>query len=241
MTQQERRDMLLQAVVLLGLAMYFAVNILSGSVTNYINMRFVWLSYVAVLIFAALGLASLYALRAGNSFNRGDDHQPVNLPIIMVMAIPLVLGTLIPSQPLGAEAIDGAVSFNAFAGLNAAVVQKDPLERDVLDWARVFTADKAPGTFNGQQADIIGFVYTEPTYPQDTVMVARFTVSCCVADASPIGLPVYWPDADTLESGQWVRVSGAFEARDFRGQLTPTLIADAVTLTEQPEHPYLYP
>jgi len=241
MTQEERRDMLLQAVVLLGLAVYFGVNILSGNVTNYINTRFVWLSYVAVLIFGLLGVSSLLMLRNGRAFNRGDDHQPINLPIVMIMAIPLVLGTLIPSQPLGADAIDGAVSFNAFAGLNASVVQKDPLERDVLDWARMFTADKAPGTFNGQQADIVGFVYTEPTYPEDTVMVARFTVSCCVADASPIGLPVYWPDADTLESGQWVRVSGAFDARDFRGQLTPTLIADAVTLTEQPEHPYLYP
>lgn len=241
MTQEERRDYVLQAVVLLGLAVYFAVNILTNNVTNYINTRFVWLSYVAVVIFAILGVASLYALRSGRSFNRGDDHQPINLPIVMIMAIPLVLGTLIPSQPLGADAIDGSVSFNAFAGLNAAVVQKDPLERDVLDWARTFTADKAPGTFNGQQADIIGFVYTEPTYPQDTVMIARFTVSCCVADANPIGLPVYWPDADTLQSGQWVRVTGVFDARDFRGQLTPTLIADAVTLTEQPEHPYLYP
>lgn len=241
MTQQERRAALLQAAVLLGLALYFAVNITTNNVTNYINARFVWLSYVAVLIFGVLGIASLYTLRTGRAFNRGEDHQPINLPIIMVMAIPLVLGTMIPSQPLGAEAIDGAVSFNAFAGLNAAVVQKDPLERNVLDWARVFTADKAPGTFNGQRADVIGFVYTEPTYPENTVMIARFTVSCCVADASPIGLPVYWPDAGTLESGQWVQVTGAFEARDFRGQLTPTLIADAVTLTEQPEHPYLYP
>ncbi len=241
MTQEERRDALLQAIVLLGLAAYFVFNIVSGNITNYINARFVWLSYVAVLIFGAFGVTSLLMLRSGRAFSRGDDHQRINLPIVMVMAIPLVLGTLIPSQPLGAEAIDGAVSFNAFAGLNATVVQKDPLERNVLDWARVFTTNKAPGTFNGQRADIVGFVYTEPTYPEDTVMVARFTVSCCVADASPIGLPVYWPEAEILKNGQWVRVTGAFEARDFRGQLTPTLIADAVTPTEQPEHPYLYP
>lgn len=241
MSQRERTLYLLQAVVLLGLAAYFAFNLLTNNVTNYINTRFVWLSYVAVVIFGVLGIASLMAVRSGRMLDRGPDHQRVTLPVILVMAVPLVLGTLIPSKPLGAEAIDSSVSFNAFAGLNVEVVDKDPLERNVLDWARIFTTDTAAGTFNGQEANVIGFVYTEPTHPDNTFVVARFTVSCCVADASPIGLPIYWPEADTLPSGQWVEVSGAFEARDFRGQLTPTLIAERITLIEQPDHPYLYP
>jgi putative membrane protein len=72
-------------------------------------------------------------------------------------------------------------------------------------------------------------------------MVARFTVSCCVADASPIGLPVLYTGAGELAEGEWVRIQGMFRAGDFRGQTTPILQADTVETVAQPEHPYLYP
>ena len=51
-----------KTAVLVGLALYFIYNIFSGNLTNYINVRFAWLAYVAVLIFIALAVANIYEL-----------------------------------------------------------------------------------------------------------------------------------------------------------------------------------
>jgi putative membrane protein len=72
-------------------------------------------------------------------------------------------------------------------------------------------------------------------------MVARFTISCCVADASAIGLPVARQETNTLPQDTWVRVQGAFEVGEFQGDSLPILQAASVEAVAQPEHPYLYP
>jgi putative membrane protein len=225
-----------KAALLLGLAVYFAFNIASGNVNNYINARFAWLSYVAVVLFAALGLAALRS-------RTGSTHNRVGLPSLLMMAVPLVLGTLIPSRPLGAEAVNGSMRVGAasYGAANVALVDKDPLERNVLDWSRLFQIESAPSAFNGQQARVLGFVYKEPGYPEDTFMVGRFTMSCCVADSSALGLPAYLEGADDLEAGTWVEVEGAFRAQDFMGVQVPVLQVASLTPVDEPEQPYLYP
>ncbi|GAB4516721.1 MAG: TIGR03943 family protein [Anaerolineae bacterium] len=233
-----------RVLVLFSLTAYFAYNIASGNLTNYINERFVWLSYVAVVIFFALGLADAYALMKRDQDNdafRQFDHNRVTWPIIGFAAVPLLLGVLIPSQPLGAEAINGNISFSV-ASVDGAVTSsemKAPLDRNVLDWLRIFSGTTTPSDYDGQPAQMIGFVYREPDFPEGHFMISRFTVACCVADASAFGIPVYAPEADVAD-GQWVQVNGTFAAGLFRDLKTPILQAEALEVVPQPDHPYLY-
>jgi uncharacterized repeat protein (TIGR03943 family) len=248
--QENRSQIMIKAGLLFGLAAYFAWNILSGNLANYINARFAWLSYLAVILFAALGVACLLALR--NQHDHDDHahhhdhddhvHERVTLPMLIVVAVPLILGTLIPSAPLGAAAID-SISFGArsYAVGSPTLASKPPLERDILDWSRQFIGDQPPSSFNDLPARVLGFVYREPSFPENTFMVARFTLSCCVADASALGLPARLPDGMTVEDGAWVWVEGAFKAEAFLDQDVPVLQIASIEPTEQPEHPYLYP
>ena len=229
--------------ILFGLALYFAWIIINGDLNNYINVRFAWLSYVAVILFVMLGGANLYGIlqQQKGQYNR-LEHTTLSWGVLGIVAVPLVLGTLIPSEPLGAEAINGTISTNAYTLNRATQVTRDPLERNVLEWLRVFN-DGTPSSFNGEPADVTGFVYREPGFGDDIFMVARFTLSCCVADASAIGVPATFSDDTELAigDGEWVRVTGAFEAGDFRGAQTPILMVESIEVIEQPEHPYLYP
>lgn len=229
-----------KAAILLGLALYFACIILSGNLANYVNQRFAWLSYIAVLIFAALGAATVLGIGRVKAAGYAG-HQRVTWGTILIVAIPLVMGTLIPSKPLGAEAVNGNISLTVSSVARANPIMKDPLERNVLDWMRAFSQSVTPSSFDGQPADLIGFIYREPSFPDGHFMVARFTVSCCVADAGAIGLPVFAPDAAAIPDGEWVRVTGAFQAGTFRSDQMPILQADTVEVVAQPEHPYLYP
>lgn len=244
--QEERRQINVQGwvkvLILFGLAGYFAYIITTGTVTNYVNERFSWLSIVAMVLFAGLGVASVVSIRQRNNapVGPGQVSEP-SWPVLLIVAGPLLLGTLIPSQPLGAEAINGNLSTSGATIGGANTFTRDPLDRNILDWLRVFNDEPSPATSNGEPADVTGFVYREPGLSEDQFMVARFAVSCCVADASAFALPVIWPDAPELPEGQWVRVQGAFEAGLFREENVPILRPQSVELVAQPEHPYLYP
>lgn len=229
-----------KAAILLGLAAYFAFIIISGKLPNYINERFSWLSYVAVVIFAALGAATVYGIGREKAAGYGG-HQRITWGMIAIVAIPLVMGTFIPSKPLGAEAVNGNISLSVASASSASAVSKDPASRNILDWMRVFSQSVTPSTFDGQMAGLVGFVYREPGFPENTFMIARFTVSCCVADAGAIGLPVYTEDAAAFPDGEWVQVAGTFQAGTFRDEQMPILHAETIMIVEQPEHPYLYP
>jgi uncharacterized repeat protein (TIGR03943 family) len=247
-TNPERTRLIVKTIILLGLGVYFVYNILSGNITNYINTRFAWLSYIAVALFFGLGGVSLYGLLkpASAAQPTAFDHnrEKISLPVLLIVAIPLVLATLVPSRPLGVEAISGDLRITSATAARGSVVNKDPMQRDVLDWSRLFTQSDFPNEFDGQQASVSGFIYRQPDFPADTFMVARFTVSCCVADALPIGLPSYWTvpaGEDPLPDGTWVQVEGAFKAGNFSGISIPILQAQTITLIDQPEHPYIYP
>jgi putative membrane protein len=235
--------------LLIGLAAYFAYNILTGNLANYINERFVWLSYVAVVLFGVLAVGNVLDLLQKRKTQADDDfifytgHQNTGIPwwVIGVAAVPLLLGTLVPSRPLGAAAINGDINFSSASVTSATTFTTDPLKWNVLDWLRAFNQETNPDSFTGRQADVIGFVYHEPSFPADVLMVARFTVSCCVADASAIALPVRTDQAATLTADSWIRVQGSFEVGEFRGDLAPILVASSIEPITQPDHPYLYP
>jgi uncharacterized repeat protein (TIGR03943 family) len=240
-----------KALLLIGLGVYFVYNIASGNILNYVNARFAWLSYVAAALFLLIGGFSAWHLlqdhhHAGHDHDHAHDHdghthEPVSWKVLALLAVPLVLGTLIPSKPLGAEAVSGSVSLSSSATLGASQpFNVAPEKRNVLDWLRAFN-NADPKSFDGQPADVIGFVYTEPGFDPNTFMVARFAISCCVADATAIGLPVYWDKAADLPQGQWIKVKGGFSVGTFRGDQVAILQASEIAQVEQPEHPYLYP
>ena len=72
-------------------------------------------------------------------------------------------------------------------------------------------------------------------------MVGRFTLNCCVADASAIGMVIEWAEARQLNLDTWVQVEGKLHAREFDGELTPVLVADSVSEVSPPSQPYFYP
>ncbi|MBZ0297675.1 MAG: TIGR03943 family protein [Anaerolineae bacterium] len=235
-----------KTALLLGLGFYFVFNILSGNLTNYINARFAWLSYVAAVLFLLLGVVSAYSLLRrvddhDHQHNHADhDHEHVSWAGLLIVAIPLVLGTLVPSRPLGAAAVGSDINTNAFTTTeNATTFTIAPLQRNVLDWIRVFNVTDDLTTLNGQEADVAGFVYRDSSFPDNQFMVARFTISCCVADSTAVGLPVVWDEP--LAEDTWVQILGRFQVEDFRGEQRPVLHPITVEQIEQPEHPYLYP
>jgi putative membrane protein len=251
----------IRAALLLFLGLYLFDNMLTGRIYYYINERFGLFTWAAVAILLTMGVVSVVDLlresrseadehhKHKHDHEHGHDHQHGTAPswlVLGILALPLALGVLMPARPLGASAVGSSGVSTSFSGLQSGGSSTQfaaaPQDRNVLDWARAFNTTANVDEFNGQQGDLIGFVYRDIRFKDSTqFMLARFTVSCCVADASAIGVIVQAKDAEKITQDSWVHVKGKFQVQTFDGQRTPILIADSVETTAQPEHPYLYP
>lgn len=246
---------LLQTLLMAGLGLFLAEKIWSGAIFFYINERF-----LPLIVF---GAAAALALAAGAAWRwrrpaaehvhapgeAGHVHAPARLPVwtVALVALPLLLGVLVPARPLGASALArqglNTAGSSVPAGGAGAAVRLDlaPQDRTILDWARAFNYAETPAQFDGQLADVVGFVYHNPVLPAGQFMVSRFIVTCCAADASGVALLVAWPEAAALAENAWVRVRGPVRAAELNGQPIPLILAETVEPTDQPEHPYMYP
>ncbi len=239
----------LKIVLLLLLGVFLLLRVVDGTVLYYINQRFVVLTGLAAGGFVLV--AASYILVSGrqaHDHSHDHDHGDVTWAGLLLVALPLLLGWLVPSRPLGAAAIGNREINIGQMGALASVAppQADNSmglvagEKNILDWLHDFQSSSDPADFAGQEVHVVGFVYRDGRFPADSFMVARFTVSCCVADAAPIGLIVRWPDAASLPADQWVDVTGHFAVGDFDGQQVPILVVDDLTLVQPPAQPYLY-
>lgn len=237
----------IKIVILFGMSGYLAYTILSENLGNYINnSRFVWLTWVAVGLFFVLGVVNLIPLLRKPADTAPmfpiemTSIMPKSWIVMLICAVPLLLGVLIPSQPLDVRSLTGTLSTNVSVS-NSTVITRDPLKRNILDWLRTFSLETDKTVFDGAEAQFSGFIYRNPEFPEGQFMVGRFIVACCTADADPVGLPVYAPQGADLPEGQWVEVRGTFLAGDFRGAITPILQVVTIEAIEQPKNSYLYP
>jgi uncharacterized repeat protein (TIGR03943 family) len=55
--------------------------------------------------------------------------------------------------------------------------------------------------------------------------IARLLVRCCLADATPVGLPVRWPSDQPLpKADQWLAIEGTMAAENDQLVVVPTVI-----------------
>ncbi|MCL4261743.1 MAG: TIGR03943 family protein [Anaerolineae bacterium] len=246
-----------KVILFISLGLFLASRLSNGTLSFYIHPRFNALTAVTAATFILIGLLYAYQHRqiiftgADDHDHRHHDHQhdhshDLSWLALLILALPVLLGVIVQPKPLGAAALGNReintsllASAQAPSGSQLAVIPTAG-ERNILDWLYLFRDRGDAAAFNDEPVHVIGFVYRDDRFAADEFMVSRFTVSCCVADAAPIGLIVRWPDAPELAADQWVEVSGTLQAGTFDGREIPLLIADEVVNTETPSQPYLY-
>ena len=248
-----------QGLVLAALGLFLLSKLWDGSILLYINQRFVWL-----VVFAAIGLVILSQVilqnrvpardvesethdHAGHDHKHEDhDHATVSGWNLWWLALPVLLGLLVPARPLGTSAlatrgITTSAPLNARGSSTSISLELPSAERTVLDWNRTINYASDPFQYNGEPVDVTGFVYHDPRLQEGEFLVGRFTLTCCVADAFAIGMVVLWPAGTDLPDNSWVRVQRTFEVTEEDGQRTPTIQAQTVEQIPEPPQPYLYP
>jgi len=261
--QGPRFQLALKALLLLGLALFLYTRLAGGTLFFYINERFAAYTMLAIVGLILVGVSYRPLGRKQTTLDgspvaiddivdhnhdqgHGHDHA-LTLSGALLILLPMVLGVLVPPQPLGAAAlanreVNVTMQGSALPAAVRAAADKNAVDKNVLDWLNTFAGTPDPvRTFAGQPATVVGFVFRDARFAENQFMVTRFVVSCCVADANVAGMVVRWPAAATLPADQWVTVSGVLEAGALGDQPVPVLAAQRVEPVDVPQHPYLYP
>ena len=249
-----------QFILFISLGLFLFSRLWNGTLSFYIHPRFNILTVLTAVGLILVGI--VYALHNWQTIlsgehdhdehdhhhhDHGHNHNHTHSWLgLTILAVPIILGILVEPRPLGANALENRevdlgkiASAQAPEGSNLSIIATAG-ERNILDWLFLFQRSTNLAEFNGETAHVIGFVYQNEQFGAEEFMVSRFTVSCCAADATPIGLIVQWPDTPALLADEWVEVEGTLQVGTFAGREMPILVAEKVTITEPPAQPYLY-
>jgi putative membrane protein len=150
------------------------------------------------------------------------------------------------------------MSGSAASGLNSFALEKRELSADGSDMlAAAGVTDATPiDTHNvitlsdlythnkelvGKHVDVIGRVSRTDIMPANQLVLYRFMVVCCAADAIPLQITVDTPHADKLANDQWVRIGGTLGESSTDAGQTSVIHATDIHPIDAPPQPYLSP
>ncbi len=232
-------DTWLKAAVMGATGFYLLFLLVSGTAVNYINPAYAPLTYLAAALLIILAaVAALDGLRSTFS-GHAIDH--ISWVAVAIVSIPVLLGVVVPSRPLGASDAEGRVNTSVAPASGGSSLPSSAEDWNVLDWLTALRTADDPSELNGLSANLEAFVKHSEDYPPEHFMAIRIFISCCVVDGVFAGIPVQWEDSADLPNDSWVRVKGKVNVGEFNGETLPIIVASAVEVSEEdPEQPYLY-
>jgi putative membrane protein len=129
-----------------------------------------------------------------------------------------------------------------FAKLGMKLYKNDLIQVKLEGFIEILSAiDLFQNNFVGKKMEISGFVYHEDNMKPNQFVVARFSVSCCSADASPFGVMVESSKANLYAKDSWVKVTGTIGKTTYDGNEIMKLDAEKIEKIPAAKDPYVYP
>jgi len=109
-----------------------------------------------------------------------------------------------------------------------------PEQRTLMEWASILNSQPDPELHNGAPVRITGFVLDRSGEPP---MLARLMVRCCLADATPVGLHVEWPEGVSPRTDDWLEIEGIMTIREFDSNVLNVVQPKNIRIIPRPENP----
>jgi uncharacterized repeat protein (TIGR03943 family) len=118
-----------------------------------------------------------------------------------------------------------------------------PEERSLIEWIRTLQVYPEPDAYVGQAVKIQGFAVHSTQLPTQYFQLARFTITCCAADAYPVSLPIKLRQGDrqSYKVDQWFEVEGTIISETLTaGNRQVVVDATQIRPIDEPANPYSY-
>ncbi len=107
------------------------------------------------------------------------------------------------------------------------------------DWIAMQNFNPDPNFYIGKEVKVSGFLYKPSNLHLDTntVIIARFIITCCAVDARPVGLRLNISNHSEFKENDWIEAVGKFNL-DNNNELI--IIPESINIIEEPSNPYIY-
>ncbi|MDX6632282.1 MAG: hypothetical protein QOG26_287 [Solirubrobacterales bacterium] len=207
----------------------------TGEVVRYLGPRTEWVVPVGAVSLAAAAFAYSRGRTARTGrVARGEAVGLIGLlvPVALVaMLAHAQLGSLAASNKLSSRGIDVA-ALARFASKDASAVSFLQLKGAEKDSRLAGELDIAPG----RSVELLGFVSQAPG-SSGSLVLSRFYITCCVADAIPLGVTIEPLTAKLAgyRKDQWLDVTGVLAKPGGHYVVR----AERVRAVKAPSNPYL--
>ncbi|TXK20010.1 TIGR03943 family protein [Homoserinibacter sp. GY 40078] len=225
----------------------------TGRLGLYIHPRYFVFTIVMAVIAGVVAIVAFAVLPSSREGAHDDhDHAPLSptrqrwatggtLALIAVTAV--VVLALPPATLTSNTAEQRSVNASATSGdASPQLAGADTSAFTVKDWANMLRQGADAASLAGESPTLVGFVTPDPDDPENVFFVARFVVTCCAVDATPVGVPVYlpgWQDDHPVDG--WVEVTGRFIENPSATSAEVVVVDPAsVDAVEEPTDPYVY-
>jgi putative membrane protein len=210
------------------------------------------LPLLLALIMPDSAMGSSLAAKRGVTLNTAQTQASTKLPSASLQSSQKNATSESGVDSSGADASGGDAKLKelfkadkydeGYAQLGMKLYKKDLIQVNEDGFMEILSSlDLFLDRFVGKKMEISGFVYREEAMNSSQFVVARFSVQCCSADASPFGVMVQFDKGQTLAKDSWVKVSGTIAKSSYNGNDVLTLVANKVEKTSPSKKPYVYP
>lgn len=163
----------------------------------------------------------------------------------LILLISALVGFTVPLRPFASQtAIQRGLQDTKVvtrASPQSFRAQSDPESRSLLDWVRTLDVYPEPDAYQGQKVNVDGFVVYPEDLPDEYLTLVRFAITCCAADAYPVGLPVKLQQPrQAYPVDQWFTVKGQMQTETLNDRRQLVIVADSLDPIPEPKNPYSY-
>ncbi len=217
---------------------------LTGRLAVLLHPDYHWLAIAAGMLLVGMALWRSLGLWRGGSSSPGQHlallSRQWSMAILLAVA---VFGLIYVPRPFASEtALARGIADPV--GLTRSQPQRfvrntPPEQRTLIDWIRTLNAYPEPDAYTGDPVHVTGFVIHPPDWPENYLMVARFVLTCCAADAYPVGIPVQLAgDRAAYAPDTWITVTGTMATATLSDQRRLIITPREVLSVPEPENPY---
>ncbi len=236
------------ALVLWGIL--FLTYWATGKLYLLIHPNYMWLTVAAGAALIALGVWRAIALlqQARNRMATGNASHLSLLPkgwSSSLLVLTAILGLLISPRPFASQtAIQRGVSEAPTLTRvkpQAFRASSNSADKSIIDWVRTLTVYPEPDAYTGQAAKVQGFVIHQADLPDNYLLISRFVLTCCAADAYPVSLPVQLTQSRAAyKPDTWMEVEGRMITANLNGKRQLAIAAKSLKPIAEPKNPYDY-
>lgn len=190
---------------------------------------------MAAVVLSVAALGRLVVARSGRS-------EPLNLREGVVMSLlvaPVVILLAVPPATLGTFSAPKKATYSgSSAGFYCTFDETS--EVTLLMVAAAQTSDEGSQLLAkraGSEVDFVGFVARNSDTPADELLLTRYVITCCAADATVVQVRVVNVTPGLFDQEDWVEVKGTI----YPIGRQVIVVASSIEEAPRPERPYLTP